>query len=513
MPLDQAFYYVDIVFLSLFLVEICAKLFGLGQKYLLDLINAADFVIIFASITITVVLLSNSSIDDSSSSSAVYALLPLFKVVRLLRVVLVMTRIQRSRERYRRMKMVGLAAPVEKVFEIISDLRRKVTHQEDDKALAWTMDLIAKEELYKVNFSDSKHSSGMHLTAEMTDWLRSNLQASLPGGLMRSTNQPGETDVKGGKRSGSVVPDPKKGEKEDDKAASKRRASRFASATIPTWIQKSIGETSVMAVLDKMESWDFDVFALQEATNGHGLVVGGVHLMTSMGVLDKIPVPKDKLATFLQNIERGYVPTNPFHNAVHAADVMFTTNYFLQAPLLRDMTGTLDKFAAVLAAAVHDYAHPGLSNPFLIATRAETAVLYNDQSVLEMFHIAGSFRVMLSTPGCDITEGMTRDQFRQFRETIVSMVLATDLKVHFEHLGRLKTRVATDAYASVERKDVLLLLGQGAPQLLTERVRLRSCALALTPSPFDWCVQRCMRRTSPTRRSSGRRCSDGPSES
>lgn len=42
----------------------------------------------------------------------------------------------------------------------------------------------------------------------------------------------------------------------------------------------------------------------------------------------------------------------------------------------------------------------------------------------------------------------------------MSMVLATDLKVHFEHLGRLKTRVATDAYASVERKDVLLLLGQ-----------------------------------------------------
>merc|ERR1711904_598775 len=77
-----------------------------------------------------------------------------------------------------------------------------------------------------------------------------------------------------------------------------------------------------------------------------------------------------------------------------------------------------------------------------------------------MFHIANGFRVMLTTPGCDITEGMTRDQFRQFRETMVSMILATDLKTHFEHLGRLKTRVATDAYSSVERKDVLLLLGQ-----------------------------------------------------
>jgi len=141
-------------------------------------------------------------------------------------------------------------------------------------------------------------------------------------------------------------------------------------------------------------------------------VVGGMHLLSVMGVLDKIPIPKDKLANYLLNIERGYVATNPFHNAVHAADVMFTTNYFMLAPLLRDMTGSLDKFAAVIAAAAHDFAHPGLSNPFLIATRAETAILYNDQSVLEMFHVAGSFRVMLTVPGCDITEGMTRDQFR-----------------------------------------------------------------------------------------------------
>ena len=75
------------------------------------------------------------------------------------------------------------------------------------------------------------------------------------------------------------------------------------------------------SVLAKMDKWDFDVFALQEVTNGHALVVGGMHLMTSLGVLDKIPIPKDKLATYLLNIERGYVPTNPFHNAVHATDV------------------------------------------------------------------------------------------------------------------------------------------------------------------------------------------------
>ena len=33
---------------------------------------------------------------------------------------------------------------------------------------------------------------------------------------------------------------------------------------------------SNLAVLDKMDQWDFDVFALHDATNGHCLVVGGV---------------------------------------------------------------------------------------------------------------------------------------------------------------------------------------------------------------------------------------------
>jgi hypothetical protein len=69
------------------------------------------------------VLLVPGLADSGSSARRIG---PAFKVVRLLRVVLVMSRLQRSRERYRRMKMVGLAAPVEKVFEIITELREKV---------------------------------------------------------------------------------------------------------------------------------------------------------------------------------------------------------------------------------------------------------------------------------------------------------------------------------------------------------------------------------------------------
>lgn len=176
--------------------------------------------------------------------------------------------------------------------------------------------------------------------------------------------------------------------------------------------------------------------------------------------LDKLGIPRPRLANFLGAIERGYHVTNPFHNALHASDVMFTARYFLQAPLLRSIAGPLDIFAVLLAGAVHDLSHPGVSNPFLVNTRSPLALLYNDASVLEMFHVSTAFRVLHNSPGCDFTEGMTRGQYRQFRETMITLVLSTDLKYHFDHLGRMKTRVATDAYATVERRDVLLLLGQ-----------------------------------------------------
>ena len=246
-PIDHAFAVIDAIFLTLFLIEIAVKVFALGKGYLQDVLNGADSFIIAISIIMTYLFLAAPDMMNDASSAA--TLLPFFKIVRLLRVVLVMTRLQRSRERYRRMKMVGLAAPVEKVFEIIGDLRaRESTHPEDDKALAWIMDLIAKEELYKANFNDSKHSSGMHLTSEMTDWLRSNLTGGVSaGGLLKGGGGGAAGDKQ---RSGSVVEDAISGAKKNDakKGGSevvegKVRRTSLLQHTIPPWITKSIGES------------------------------------------------------------------------------------------------------------------------------------------------------------------------------------------------------------------------------------------------------------------------------
>ena len=48
-----------------------------------------------------------------------------------------------------------------------------------------------------------------------------------------------------------------------------------------------------------------------------------------------------------------------------------------------------------LGATIHDFEHPGYNNAFLVASKDPVAILYNDSSVLENFHIASAWRLML----------------------------------------------------------------------------------------------------------------------
>jgi len=48
----------------------------------------------------------------------------------------------------------------------------------------------------------------------------------------------------------------------------------------------------------------------------------------------------------------------------------------------------------VIAALLHDYDHPGVTNAFLINSKHPLAMLYNDISVLESHHVAAALTAM-----------------------------------------------------------------------------------------------------------------------
>eukprot|EP01137_Pigoraptor_chileana_P023406 Opistho-2@89631 len=186
-----------------------------------------------------------------------------------------------------------------------------------------------------------------------------------------------------------------------------------------------------------MEDLDFDVFLAHELTGGGSLRWVTREILGKFEVTSKLGLDTARLDRFLMSIERGYKAENPYHNAIHAADVTQTLYYFLSTLGLSQYLSDLDIFSAVIAATIHDYMHPGSNNAFQINTCSPEAMLYNDQSVLENMHLARAFEV-ISRDDCNIFSSLSAADARHARGVIIQMVLNTDMSLHFELLGKFK---------------------------------------------------------------------------
>ncbi|OQR74617.1 cGMP-inhibited 3' [Tropilaelaps mercedesae] len=103
----------------------------------------------------------------------------------------------------------------------------------------------------------------------------------------------------------------------------------------------------------------------------------------------------------------------------------------------------LELMALYLAAAMHDFDHPGRTNAFLVTTHAPQAILYNDRSVLENHHAAAAWSLLLSRPEFDFLRNLDKAEFKRLRYLIIECVLATDLKRHFEILAEFTAKVSS----------------------------------------------------------------------
>ncbi|KAM8904160.1 cGMP-inhibited 3',5'-cyclic phosphodiesterase 3A-like isoform 2-T2 [Spinachia spinachia] len=245
-------------------------------------------------------------------------------------------------------------------------------------------------------------------------------------------------------------------------------------------------------LMSQLNNWNFPIFSLVEKTQGCILSQVSYKLFEDTGLFETFRIPVQEFMNYFHALENGY-RVIPYHNRTHATDVLHAVWYLTTQPVpglpttltengihsvdsenginpaatgflvskmnsvLEDGYGSLaglipglELMALYVAAAMHDYDHPGRTNAFLVATSAPQALLYNDRSVLENHHAASAWNLFMSRPEYNFLVNLEHVEFKRFRFLVIEAILATDLKKHFDFLAEFNAKVGDDGVSGID---------------------------------------------------------------
>ncbi|KAJ3203842.1 High affinity cAMP-specific 3',5'-cyclic phosphodiesterase 7A, partial [Clydaea vesicula] len=201
----------------------------------------------------------------------------------------------------------------------------------------------------------------------------------------------------------------------------------------------------------------YDVHEIEINSNGQSLYYFSWFLFRKLGFFKKFKIREEKFLNFLKKIQDGYINENPYHNSIHATDVTHAMYYYISRKRIWDFLTPEEQIAAIIAPMIHDYAHPGVNNAYLVSVVDPLAIRYSDQSVLENFHCSTVFEIMLQDD-YNFLENLTLEERKPIRDMIISMVLATDMTYHFDWVGKFKTKMSGNGLNLEQKVDRKLLL-------------------------------------------------------
>uniref|UniRef100_A0A5F7ZQ95 Phosphodiesterase n=1 Tax=Macaca mulatta TaxID=9544 RepID=A0A5F7ZQ95_MACMU len=195
---------------------------------------------------------------------------------------------------------------------------------------------------------------------------------------------------------------------------------------------------SFQCMLEKVGNWNFDIFLFDRLTNGNSLVSLTFHLFSLHGLIEYFHLDMMKLRRFLVMIQEDYHSQNPYHNAVHAADVTQAMHCYLKEPKLANSVTPWDILLSLIAAATHDLDHPGVNQPFLIKTNHYLATLYKNTSVLENHHWRSAVGLLRES---GLFSHLPLESRQQMETQIGALILATDISRQNEYLSLFRSHL------------------------------------------------------------------------
>jgi hypothetical protein len=121
----------------------------------------------------------------------------------------------------------------------------------------------------------------------------------------------------------------------------------------------------------------------------------------------------------------------PYHNWIHAIDVLQYFYYQIKTCCFDQVLTKLELLAICTAAIGHDTGHEGLNNIYNVNAQTPLGILFKDQSVMETFHCSALISIM-SQPETNIFHGISDADAKRIWTWIIRMILATDMAHHFK---------------------------------------------------------------------------------
>ncbi|XP_022411474.1 cGMP-inhibited 3',5'-cyclic phosphodiesterase B isoform X2 [Delphinapterus leucas] len=202
------------------------------------------------------------------------------------------------------------------------------------------------------------------------------------------------------------------------------------------------------SLIENMSNWNFQIFELVEKMGEKsGRILSQVMytLFQDTGLLEIFKIPALQFMNYFHALENGYRDIPYSNGRINPGRIAYISSRSCCIPdesygCLSSNIPALELMALYVAAAMHDYDHPGRTNAFLVATNAPQAVLYNDRSVLENHHAASAWNLYLSRPEYNFLLNLDNVQFKRFRFLVIEAILATDLKKHFDFLAEFNAK-------------------------------------------------------------------------
>jgi high affinity cAMP-specific and IBMX-insensitive 3',5'-cyclic phosphodiesterase 8 len=259
-----------------------------------------------------------------------------------------------------------------------------------------------------------------------------------------------------------------------------------SSPKLPKLPELADAPREVCLAMQGYDTWDFRILELENISENGPLYWLGQRVFGHFKMSKLLNVSENSLWHWLQLMERNYHSTNTYHNSTHAADVLHAAAHFLEKTNVKELLDPLDAASVLIAAVVHDVNHPGRTNSFLCSSGDELAILYNDISVLESHHAAFSFSLTTNTHGCNIFKGLTPDDYRSMRQSVVDMVLATDMTKHFEYLKKFENLMKVSSLVDGEQPQIA-----ATPEMkvAAKRILIKTADIANPCRPQELCVE------------------------